>query len=177
MSFDELLHAANTFEAYILWRIRAEGKRATLHETKADQLAHGDIALGSGQNIEIKFDRNHHKTGNLFVEVEEKHRADQDKWIASGIRCCSDARWFGIGDYRNFFLFRRSGLQREQDSGRVTIIEISVHTSRGFLIHADQTKALAVTTKHYPGMDPLGTRRVDPEMTHSRSMTADDIRW
>ena len=159
MSFDELLQAANTYEAYILWRIRAEGKLATLHETKADQLAHGDIALGSGQNLEIKFDRNYHKTANLFIEVQEKHRADQDQWVASGIRCCSDAQWFGIGDYMDFFLFRRLELQREQDSGRFTIIEIGVQTSRGFLIDTGQAKALAVSTKHWSGMDPLGTRR------------------
>ena len=179
MSFNELLQAANTFEAYILWRIRAKGKRATLHETTADQLAHGDISLGSGDNLEIKLDRNYHKTGNLFIEVEEKHSADQDRWIASGIRCCSDAKWFGIGDYLNFFLFLRSRLQREQDSGRFTIIEISLHTSRGFLLNTGQVKALTVSTKHWSGMDPLGlgTSRVDSETTHSGPLTAKDIKW
>ena len=155
MSFESLLKIGNAYEAYILRRIRDEGRRAASYETQAGQLAHGDITFSSGQNMEIKFDRRYHQTGNLYVEVAEKHRADQLQWVDSGIRCQSDAEWFGMGDYRDFLLFRRSDLQAEQDSGLYRIIEIGSATSRGFLLRPNRIAAIAVSTHHWPGMDPL----------------------
>ena len=166
MSFESLLHTANVFEAYILWRIRAEEKpgviRATLYETQAEQLAHGDIALGDGQNIEIKFDRKYHKTGNLYVEVAEKHSADQAQWVASGIRCTSDAEWWVMGDYRDFFSFHRSALQAEQDSGLYPIITIPCGTSRGFLLRPKRIAACAVRWAHWSEIvDPISPMKAE----------------
>lgn len=153
MSFEAQLAEGQTYEAYLLWRMRAEQKHVDLYTTRDDQYMHGDMHPG----IEIKYDARHHQTGNIYVEVAEKHHAEQDRWIPSGIRCRSDAHWWIIGDYRTYYHFRRVDLQTFQDSGVCPVIEIALGTSRGFLLRPSHIADLAVSHRHWPGMHPLGT--------------------
>lgn len=68
--------------------------------SKHNQLKIGENAIG----IEIKYDRMLEKTGNIWIETEQ--RSDKSyNWSPGGI-CCNDNSWaFLIGNYEIAFVF------------------------------------------------------------------------
>lgn len=158
-SYSRRRQIGERFERYVVGRLQKEGVAIHRHEDRWDQLNLGDTSIG----IEIKFDQLHHKTGNLYIEIIDRRTQADRYWVPAGIRSRSSARWYGIGDYRNWYVFRRSDLQREQDYKRYRVFEIPAGTSRGFLLPPTKITELAVRTRHWPDMNPLGTAAVGVE--------------
>ena len=88
------------------------------------------------QGAEIKFDKNFHKTGNLFLEVAEKTHPDNPQYVPSGIFRQDNTWLYVIGDYRTVFIFDKKWLQRVHQSRKVETFAIGRGTSKGFLLDA-----------------------------------------
>lgn len=129
------------YEAYLVGRLTASGVLVRRLATREDQLARGDLAYGR-ESIEVKFDTQLATTGNLFIEVAEKARAEQPDWRPSGIDSPSTAEWYGIGNERRFLLFLRRDLRAFRTAAAPTILTIHRGTSRGFLLPVEQAIAL-----------------------------------
>ena len=155
--YADQLAAGDAYERYVLEQLNREGIQVARLGTQADQFALGD-ALIAGQPVEIKFDNRFAETGRLFIEIAEKRRAEQRDWHPSGIFAQSSAKWYGVGDYDWWFVFRRSALRAVAVTQRV--ITIGRQTSRGFLMAADLRKRLCVLERLWP-----------------RPVTAADIHW
>jgi hypothetical protein len=167
--YAEQLARAEAWERYIVARLTREGIPIVRHETKHAQISYGDVRIGP-DHVELKLDRNFVKTGNLFIEVEEKRRAEQATWIASGIYASSEARWYGVGDYRDFFLFNREALRQVARPER--IITIDRGTSRGFLMQSAERLDLAVRVRHWQDVQADGSPAIAEPM-----LLASEIRW
>jgi hypothetical protein len=116
------------YQDYVAWRLCHEGIPLVNFQTRGAQLVHGENALG----VEIKFDDWLERSGNLWIEIQEKTDANQRLWVASGIFRSDNAWLYAIGNYSELFLFSLKRL-REVRGGRL-IIENNMHTSRGFLL-------------------------------------------
>jgi hypothetical protein len=144
--YTQQLAIGQAYERYILEQLRAEGRVVESHATAALQLARGDLSV-AGQDLEVKFDRLFASTGNLYIETAEKRDASRDYWTPSGVCASSAAIWYGIGDYRDFFLFKRVTLRDVARTARP--IEIAMKTSRGFLLEAGRRAAFCVRERHW----------------------------
>lgn len=141
--YGEQLEKAEAWEQYIVERLQAEGRVVERHKTRAAQYAHGDTTIG----LELKFDLELTRTGNLYIEVAEKSRPEQAEWIDSGIYARADFKWYGVGDYRDFYIFRRSALKRL--APQMPTFTIARGTSRGFLLEPPQREELVEWQRHW----------------------------
>jgi hypothetical protein len=88
--------------------------------------------------IEIKFDGNLARTGNLWIETAEKSSPSRPEYVPSGIqRECVE---YLIGDYDELFRFPTNLLRRMWKSGRFAERENHLKTSVGFLLPKDQAE-------------------------------------
>ena len=62
------------------------------------------------RGIEIKNDMMYKKTGNLYFEYAEKSKKDNHIFIDSGILKKDNSKFFLIGDYDKFWIFRKERL-------------------------------------------------------------------
>jgi hypothetical protein len=162
MSFESELPVGEDYERYLVGRFNAEGTHVVRYETRADQLAYGDLRLGPyGDGIggvEVKYDRLLHRTGNCFIEVAAKRRVTDQRYIAGGLNASANWSWFWIGDYRDLYIFRRRDLVQVRESDECQVFEIAGRTSLGFLLSSQHIDALAVERRHWPDRRPLGER-------------------
>lgn len=102
-SYEDKLEIGNAYSNYICkqWPF-LYGKELTFCETYMEQITIGETLQG----VEIKHDRRCAETGNLFIEVAEKRRQTNMKWVASGIFRRDNTQWYLIGDYVQFWVFR-----------------------------------------------------------------------
>lgn len=113
---------------------------------------------GRGENssgIEIKYDMKLEKTGNLYIETEEKSDAAIDGYTPSGI-LRNDATWlYLIGNYNEAYLFSKAQLKhlylhREHWNKRgIREVEAETKTSRGFLYPAHCAITSGTCLKHF----------------------------
>ena len=153
--YADKLRQGEAYERYVVARLCAEGVVIACHEGRQAQILLGDTTLG----IEIKYDDRMVMTGNLYIEVAEKRRARQEAWIPSGIRASSSARWYGIGNYRDWWLFARRRLCVAQ--AEHAILTIARGTSQGYLLPCDEASALSCRRRHWPDQS-AGGDPVDP---------------
>jgi hypothetical protein len=167
--YAEQLALAEAWERYIVARLRREGIPAERHDTKDSQIRYGDMRIGP-DHVELKYDQKFVETGNLFIEVAEKRRAEQAQWMPSGIYASSLARWYGVGDHRDWFLFERVALRDVARPER--IITIKRATSQGFLLRPAERVALMVRARHWNDVTADGSPVEPPAM-----LTSSEIRW
>ena len=77
------------------------------YSSRKYQNKYGESASG----IEIKYDSKFGETGNLYIEVAEKSRADLPEYTPSGIMRADNTWLYLIGDYSRAFLFGKRQLQ------------------------------------------------------------------
>lgn len=76
-------------------------------------LSRGHIAQLSGETkegVEIKYDSLFAKTGRLYIEMEEKAREENDHYVLSGIYRRDNSRYYLVGDYKEWWIFRKDKL-------------------------------------------------------------------
>lgn len=101
--------------------------------------------IHKGENkarIEIKYDDLLVKTGNLWIEVEEKANSENRSYVASGIQ--RDCVEYVIGNYDILFRLATSTLRLLFQNKRYPLIENGTKTSRGFLLPASAARKLAI---------------------------------
>lgn len=157
------------YERYIVARLHREGIPIVRHETQAAQFAHGDVRIGA-DHVEIKLDQQFAVTTNLYIETAEKRRREQATWTPSGIFSRSTARWYGIGDYRDWFLFEREHLRQNARAER--LLTIARGTSQGYLMRSSERLTLAVRVRHWAEVQPDGSAAPAREQLH-----VSEIRW
>ena len=95
------------------------------------------MAIGENKvGIEIKYDEISQTTGNLFIEVAEKRKAENPNWVLSGIMRQDNCWGYLIGNYDEAYLFLKRHLKNLQVK-YPTVSPIIINgskTSKGFLL-------------------------------------------
>lgn len=113
------------------WPIVSYGSRKYQYE-------HGENALG----IEIKRDGRFWETGNLFIELCEKSRADKASFTPSGIYRKDNSIFYLIGDEYRFWIFSKKVLQWVDEKKCMEYKEIP--TSKGYLLPVSKASFYAL---------------------------------
>ncbi|MBT9158874.1 MAG: hypothetical protein DDT26_00122 [Dehalococcoidia bacterium] len=122
------------FEQYVYeWLEVHRGTRIKPCDSEYLQIQVGENYFG----LEIKLDRNFRKTGNLFIETEERRTTDK-RYYPSGIYRIDNSWLYGIGDFDGLYVFDKVRLRKYVDiakiKGRHRFVEIAMKTSVGMLL-------------------------------------------
>jgi len=90
------------------------------------------------QGIEIKFDNQYEKTGNLYIEVAEKSNAMNLNYYESGIYRKDNTWLYVIGNYKIIYVFSKTILRLihnwKDTNGDKRYREVETSTSQGYLL-------------------------------------------
>ncbi len=95
--------------------------------------------------IEIKNDTLFPKTGNLYIEIAEKSKADNKNFVKSGIFRNDNTWLYVIGNMERIFIFSKKQLQFFYEKKKFK--EVENLTSKGYLIpvkEAEKVYALKI---------------------------------
>lgn len=96
------------------------------------QYKYGESRAG----VEIKFDKKMASTGNLYIELEERHSTDKN-FVPSGINRQDNTLFWCIGNYDVAFIILKKQLKLLCDKfDRFGFKEVATDTSKGILIPA-----------------------------------------
>jgi len=98
-----------------------------------DQLSKIGITIHVNQGVEIKYDRNFQKTGNLYIETAEMLKSENTKFVHSGIFKNDNSWLYIIGDYKSLYLFATKYL-RSIYPKRKSFVFVSEETTQGYLL-------------------------------------------
>ena len=134
----ETVEDGKRYEEFVAAKVRyLWGKELHFFDTKESQI-HGETQEG----LEIKFDGRLKETGNLYIEMAEKSRADNKKFVPSGsFKKADNTKVIWIGDYKEAFLFDKIKLQELSNAPQYRHVQIP--TSQGFLIPREDAAILA----------------------------------
>ena len=85
------------------------------------------------QGFEFKYDKQFQKTGNLWIEIEERNNP-KHKYVKSGIYRNDNTWMYCIGDYLTLYFFTKKGLCRLKESNKIALITNKIDTSIGYLM-------------------------------------------
>ena len=105
------------------------GLPVDFYKTKREQYIYGE----SVQGVEIKFDGNFARTGNLYIEIAEKTAPSDTPYIGSGIFRKDNTWLYAIGNYEIIFLFLKKDLIKLFKNKKF-LREVKTDTSKGFLL-------------------------------------------
>ena len=92
--------------------------------------------VGESKNgIEVKYQKAFTRSGNLWIEVEQKMHPDNHQYRAASIYNDDNAWLFVTGDYATVMIFAKKTLQLLYESKKFEVSENNQKTSRGFLLH------------------------------------------
>ena len=132
------LNASHRFEVYVDYLFRQLGYDIGLFYGKNQQYKQGETKAG----IEIKCDMKLQKTGNVYIEYQERMTKDGE-WVDSGILKKDETRYFLIGTVEEFYILPLPKLQNyynrlvkcgEKISGMRLVEEKEHQTSKGFIM-------------------------------------------
>lgn len=167
MSFNDLLSHGEGLECYVVTALGAKGIVLGRYDNRDDQWNYGDLYVGeapnkndANTNIEVKYDRRYHQTGNLFIETGAKINKSESTFKRGGIMASANWRWLLTGDYRDLFMFKRSELKRLYTKHEhKNVREIPCGTALGFLLRPSQIRQFTIKKWHWPNEDPIRTGR------------------
>ena len=85
------------------------------------------------QGFEFKYDKQFCKTGNLWIETEER-KTPKQKYVTSGIYRNDNTWMYCIGDYSTLYIFTKKGLCKLVKLNHLSIIANNNDTSKGYLM-------------------------------------------
>lgn len=103
--FIENLTLSHRFEIYIDYLFNNHGIDMGLYYGRDGQ-HNGETQIG----VEIKRDMKLVETGNIYIEYAEKHNANNERWVNSGILKNDNTRYFLIGDINEYYILRKRNL-------------------------------------------------------------------
>ena len=138
-NYKNCLERGNAYQEFVADVLEKElSIMLDIYTTKHEQYNIGE----NKQGIEIKFDDLYKKTGNLYIEIEEKSNPQNQNFVPSGIFRNDNSWLYLIGDYDEIFIFAKTDLKRLQKEGAYR--NTGNTTSRAFLLRkADAEKYCA----------------------------------
>ena len=130
MSIDELEESAR-YQDYVSMQLHNQlGWSINLFTSRHYQYNYGESLAG----VEIKYDKKMATTGNLYIELYERHNNTQN-FVASGINRDDNTIFWCIGDYETAYIFVKSQLKYLCDNFKQNSFKIvETETSKGVLI-------------------------------------------
>lgn len=89
--------------------------------------------------VEIKQDKKMKETGNIYIELYEKHY-QKEKWVASGILRNDNTIFYVIGDYDHIYMFAKKQLKGVIAKNKDKFKKVETETSIGILIPEEYIK-------------------------------------
>jgi len=126
--YKEKFEAGIQYQDWVIERLYDVGLPVISYSSKKYQNLIGENKAG----LEIKFDRNWIKTGNLYIEIAEKSNANNLNYIDSGIFRNDNTWLYLIGDYTKIFILSKKFLKILFEKKKYR--EVSNCTSKGFLL-------------------------------------------
>jgi len=128
------------FVTRLLYR---HGLPLVTHASKKMQIQYGENLAG----IEIKHDEEAQRTGNLYIETDEKSHPDRPSYTRSGIYRTDGSWLYAIGSRDiGLFIFGMRTLQRMEQhrvAGSFRFRRVCTPTSKGFLVPLEDARAIA----------------------------------
>ena len=97
----------------------------------------------SRAGIEIKFDDQRKRTGNIYIEYAEKSNPNNKNYVPSGIERKDNTWLYVIGDYDVIYILAKNWLQ--QFKNLKDIRHVTTATSKGYLF--PETMAIKYSNK------------------------------
>lgn len=176
---DERTRAGEEYQDFVLDLLYKRLRWPIMQHVSAKR----QITMGeSASCVEIKFQDRYRKTGNLWIETEEKAHPRPGAYAPAGItdRPHDNAIFLVTGDYTTVFFFAKAHLQKLATSPRYPIIENHSKTSRGFLLPdrvarfvADHVWSLPARPAAPTAAAPSLPRASDPSAPFGRVTEAD----
>jgi hypothetical protein len=129
MTYQEKLIEASEFQDFVSDMLYDTGIPINLYTSKKYQYNKGESRAG----FEIKHDRQFESTGNLFIEVKERHDPE-GQYVPSGILRKDNTLFYVIGDYKRTFLFGKKQLIKLIKTQKFRLVENGDKTGIGYLI-------------------------------------------
>lgn len=124
-----MLDAGQEYQDYIAAHLTKHyGIAITTFSSKKYQYSHGETLQG----FEIKHDMKLNKTGNVYIETDEKSNPKNPYFIRSGIYRLDNSIFYSIGDYVENFVFAKKHLISLHERGKHRAVTTA--TSKGFLL-------------------------------------------
>lgn len=129
------LEDSHRFEVYAEHVFKSYGLDIGLFYGKSQQYYIGETKVG----IEIKCDKRSEKTGNYYIEYQERLN-DYGEWVNSGILKEDNTKYYFYGVVNNYAIFRRDDLMEYyekiviQRNPPVACRMVQIRTSKGFII-------------------------------------------
>lgn len=131
--YNSKLLSANEFQDFVAVEFAKIGISVTNFSSKLYQIKKGENLQG----FEIKHDEMFRKTGNIWIEKQERFSPEKE-YVSSGIFRSDNTRFYVIGDYEGVFLMQKKILQHM--SAKYKEKENTRLTSRGFLLPVEDAK-------------------------------------
>lgn len=132
----ESLQKGFEFENYICQFFKSKYSfNIETYKTKEGQYNLGE----SIQGIEIKNDTLIPKTGNIYIELQEKKDSSQKNWINSGILKNDNTLFYLIGTEEKFYIFLKTDLLKFYENNMYFKLK-EIKTSRGMLLKVKDVK-------------------------------------
>ena len=112
------------------------------YSTMQEQFRVGENALG----MEIKYDKNIARKGNLYFEVMEKSNANNPDYIPSGILRNDNSWLYMVGNDEVAYVFTKRDMFSIIDGER--LVEAGTKTSLGYLIPIEKAEKWKVFKKN-----------------------------
>lgn len=132
------LNKAHEFEIFVENEFRKLGIEIGLYKTKEGQYS-GETEIG----LEIKYDMQLEKTGNIYIEFQEKTSPNDKYFFDSGILKQDNTKWWLIGNKEEHYFIAKSELLKYYKN---ITREVITETSKGFVIPREEAKKLCITT-------------------------------
>jgi len=168
--YNQMLKEGTEYQDYIIKELSKIGIHIQCFSSKKYQYSEGE----SFSKAEIKLDKMMGKTGNLWIETEEKTSATNLNYMPSGLNRES-LHWIQ-GNYIVAFMFSTKSLIEyiTRNSSNLRFIENSMKTSRGYLLPVATAEKICMckfrfkdgcvpdqilpVTEHYNRMEPRVNR-------------------
>lgn len=142
--YQEKLQLGFNFENYICQFFKNNYSfNIETYKTKEGQYNLGE----SIQGIEIKNDTLISKTGNIYIELQEKKDSSQNIWINSGILKNDNTLFYLIGTEEKFYIFLKTDLLKLYQKGEY-FKKIEIATSRGILLKVKEVEKLSYSPQN-----------------------------
>lgn len=132
--YKEQLEKGLQYQDFVIEQLYNCGIPLISYSSKQYQVIVGENKAG----IEIKFDNNIKKYGNIYFEIAEKSRAENQSFIESGIYRNDNTWLYVIGDYENIYVFSKIQLKKIYENidnySNHGIVKKQIPTSQGFVI-------------------------------------------
>lgn len=139
-TYQSQLEDGQAYQDFVAEKLYHEGIVLVNFQSRASQLRVGENLLG----LEIKYDKQFIKTGNLYIEIAEKSDASNRQFVTSGIYRDDNTWLYGIGNYDELFLFSKRTLRKVYEHRkRDTDAYKETPTSRGFVLPRREAAELA----------------------------------